>query len=72
MEEEGLYELLLEGVSTRTGIPLVVPFEPDESYLVWKIEGREGIEGDRMPLNASLSESDAAMVREWIAGGALE
>jgi len=49
----------------------VDPGSPDESYLVWKIEGRPGIEGGRMPLNqAPLSSEQIDAIRQWILAGA--
>lgn len=49
----------------------VNPGNPDESYLIHKLEGREGIVGSRMPLTSPpLSEAELELVRKWIAGGA--
>ncbi|MFQ5889376.1 MAG: hypothetical protein ACE5JR_04910 [Gemmatimonadota bacterium] len=49
----------------------VDPGVPDSSYIVWKIEGRQGIVGGRMPLGLSpLSEDQISAIREWIAEGA--
>lgn len=50
----------------------VEPFSPDSSYLVWKIEGRSGIQGGRMPLGRTpLSRQQINAIRQWIADGAL-
>jgi hypothetical protein len=50
----------------------VNPGEPDSSYLVWKIEGRPGLVGGRMPLGFQpLSQEQIAAVKEWVEGGAL-
>ncbi len=50
---------------------LVTPEIPDSSYLLWKIEGRSGIVGGRMPLGLPrLSDEQIVIVREWIVGGA--
>lgn len=52
---------------------IVVPFEPDESYLVSKIEGRPfdlGGEGESMPPPFGLGEADTAIIRAWIERGA--
>lgn len=44
---------------------------PDESYLIWKVEGRSGILGDRMPNDASpMTVEDIATLRQWILEGA--
>ncbi len=48
----------------------VEPGDPDNSYLVWKIEGRSGIVGARMPLGGILSPGDIDLIRDWIAAGA--
>jgi len=50
----------------------VNPGNPDSSYIVWKIEGRSGIQGDRMPLDLQpLSAEQIAAIRGWISDGAL-
>jgi hypothetical protein len=49
----------------------VSPHLPDESYLVWKVEGRSGIQGGRMPLGgAPLSGDKIQAIRGWIEAGA--
>ena len=49
----------------------VQPGNPDSSYMVWKIEGRSGIVGARMPLGMQpLSSEQISAIREWIANGA--
>ncbi len=54
----------------------VRPFLPDSSYLVHKIQGTQasvGGSGDRMPLSGGpLTEDEIAVIRAWIAGGALD
>ena len=51
----------------------VNPGQPDNSYLVMKIEGAPGITGGRMPLGLPpLSADQIASIRAWIADGALE
>ena len=51
----------------------VDPGQPDNSYLVMKVEGAPGITGGRMPLGFSpLSAEQIATIRAWIADGALE
>jgi len=50
----------------------VKPNSPDSSYLVWKIEGRQGIQGERMPRTGTyLSQEQIDVIRQWIANGAL-
>ncbi len=49
----------------------VNPGNPDSSYIVWKIEGRSGIQGGRMPLGMQpLSAEQIAAIRGWISDGA--
>ena len=50
----------------------VNPSDPDNSYLVRKIEGAAGIAGVRMPAGGSpLTQAQIDEVRAWIAAGAL-
>lgn len=53
----------------------IEPNQPDQSYLVRKIEGTQaaaGGSGARMPLGgAALSQSDIDTIRGWISAGAL-
>lgn len=49
----------------------VEPGNPDDSYLIMKIEGDSRIVGVRMPLGrAPLSGEQTAVIREWILDGA--
>lgn len=49
----------------------ITPGDPDNSYLVRKIEGRAGIAGVRMPFGRPpLAPEQIEAVREWIADGA--
>ena len=55
------------------GKMLVVPGDPDASYLVQKVEGPEEGEGGIMPLNAPEPVNPDCWIkrlREWIANGA--
>jgi hypothetical protein len=50
----------------------VVPGNPDDSYLVQKIEGTASV-GAQMPLGGpELSDDEIAAIRQWITDGALE
>lgn len=50
----------------------VAPGDPDNSYLIRKIEGAIGIVGSQMPLGqAVLSSQQIGLIRDWILGGAL-
>lgn len=55
----------------RPSLLRVNPGNPDDSYLVHKIEGRSGIVGERMPLGRSpLSNDQINLIRTWIVNGA--
>ncbi|MDZ7292409.1 MAG: hypothetical protein ONB44_22505 [candidate division KSB1 bacterium] len=55
----------------RPTLMRVKPNEPDNSYLIHKLEGRSNIAGARMPSGGSaLSTANIQMVKDWIAGGA--
>jgi len=49
----------------------VAPGDPENSYLIHKLEGRAGIEGERMPQGGPfLSDAEIEQVRAWITAGA--
>lgn len=52
------------------GETLVIPGDPDGSFLQKKLEGTHGDHGARMPLGAPLPADQIATVRDWIAAGA--
>jgi hypothetical protein len=56
----------------KAGAVLVVPGDPDGSYLVQKLEGRAGIVGQRMPFSGPpfLTDGQMFVIRRWIADGA--
>lgn len=63
----------LVGVAARgrTGATRVVPGDPENSYLIHKIDGRPGISGQRMPFNgAPLTDGQILVIRRWIELGA--
>lgn len=44
---------------------------PDNSYMIWKIEGRAGITEERMPrFRDPISAEDLSLLRAWIEQGA--
>jgi hypothetical protein len=61
------------GSSGKPGAIRVIPGDPNNSYLVQKLEGAAGIVGLRMPRNGPpyLTDAQVALVRGWIAAGAL-
>jgi len=60
-------ELLNQPSKQQEGALLVIPFDPDNSYLLQKMEGTEGIRGRAMSYGTERNQ----IVRDWIAGGAL-
>ncbi len=51
----------------------VAPGNADNSYLVWKLEGRDGIRNKKMPLNDDprpLSTEEIEAIKTWIDEGA--
>jgi hypothetical protein len=59
--------------AAANGKMLVVPNDPDASYLVQKVEGPDADEGDIMPQNAPEPmdpECRIKMLRQWIQDGA--
>jgi methionine-rich copper-binding protein CopC len=64
---------LLVGVPSQEQPNLlrVKPGDPDDSYMVHKIEGLPGIDGGQMPLGLKpLPQADMDAIRQWITNGA--
>ena len=53
------------------GETLVVPMDPDNSYLIRKMENDAGIVGLVMPPTGSILQTDIDVIRQWITDGAL-
>src|SRR5688500_11954272 len=72
--EDGMSHAMLVNVPS-TEVPSLLrvePGNPDDSYLVQKIEGTASV-GARMPLGGpNLSAEEIAAIRQWITDGALE
>lgn len=64
----------LVGVNSTTnpGFVRVVAGRPDDSVLMWKIEGRSGMRGQRMPFSGPpfLTAGQILIIRRWIERGA--
>jgi hypothetical protein len=57
--------------SGKPGAIRVIPGDPENSYLIHKLEGRPGIVGTPMPRgNALLSAGQILVIRRWIELGA--
>ena len=56
----------------KPGATLVIPGDPDNSYIVKKLERAPDIVGERMPRNNGpfLTEGQMRVIRRWIADGA--
>lgn len=56
----------------KAGAIRVIPGDPENSYLIHKLEGRPGIFGLRMPQNGPpyLTEGQILVIRTWIKNGA--
>ena len=56
----------------KPGAILVIPGDPDNSYIVKKLERAPDIVGERMPRNNGpfLTEGQMRVIRRWIAEGA--
>lgn len=64
------YGSLVGVPSTNEGTVRVIPGDPDGSYLVIKLEGRQRV-GVRMPqIGAPLDDIDLTNIRNWISQGA--
>jgi hypothetical protein len=66
------YSNLLNAASSdKPGAVRVIPGDPENSYLIHKLEGRPGIVGQRMPISGPfLSPGQIAVIRRWIELGA--
>jgi hypothetical protein len=66
------YDLLVDVPSVEEpDLERVKPGDPDESYMVRKIEGLAGIEGGQMPLGEpALPQATIDAIRQWIVNGA--
>ena len=67
------YGLLVNVASTEVpSILRVAPSDPDNSYIIQKLEGTASV-GARMPLNqGALSSTVIATIRQWITDGAID
>jgi hypothetical protein len=67
------YDALVNRASVgKPGAIRVIPGDPDNSYLIQKIEGTVGIVGQRMPRTGGpyLTPGQITVIRRWIAEGA--
>ena len=66
-------QLVSVASSNKPGAIRVIPGDPDNSYLIHKIEGRPGIVGQRMPRTNGpfLTDGQISIIKRWIEEGAL-
>ena len=66
------YDQLVNVPGRLAGSIRVIPGDPDNSYLIKKLEGTQPILGNRMPNNGPpyLTDGQILFVRRWIANGA--
>ncbi|MFT5683103.1 MAG: hypothetical protein ACI8RZ_004030 [Myxococcota bacterium] len=71
LDGDGDYDALVGVESTvMTGAILVTAGSADGSYLIDKMEGAGGIEGDPMPPSGLLDAATVSQIRDWIDRGA--
>jgi hypothetical protein len=73
LADANAYAQLVNAPSTgKPGAVRVIPFDPDTSYLIHKIEGAPGIVGERMPRTNGpfLTPGQILIIRTWIRQGA--
>jgi len=66
------YDQIVNVRSARSGVIRIIPGDPENSYLVQKLEGRSGIVGLRMPFSGApfLTDGQMSILKRWIAIGA--
>jgi hypothetical protein len=72
LEGRSYSQLVGRGAFGKPGATLVVPGDPDNSYLIKKLQGAADIAGQRMPRGTGpfLSEGQITVIRAWIRDGA--
>jgi len=72
LEGRSYAQLVGRASSFKAGAVLVVPNDPDGSYMIHKVEGRSDVVGQRMPRTGGpfLTEGQIRIIRRWIEQGA--
>ena len=66
------YNNIVNANSTQSALLRIEPNNPDDSYLIRKIQGEPDIAGERMPLGGPfLPQSTIDDIRQWVSEGAL-
>ena len=73
LEGRSYSQLVGRGSAGKAGATLVIPNDPDNSYIVHKLEGTADIAGQRMPRGSGpfLTPGQLMVIRRWIELGAL-
>jgi len=71
-EGRSYLQLVGRGSTGKPGATLVIPGDPDNSYLIKKLERAPDIVGERMPRSNGpfLTEGQMVVIRRWIYEGA--
>ena len=71
--EDGMSYAMLVGVAStqQAGTDRVDPGNPNQSYLIEKLEG-PGASGQQMPPGAPLAQAEIDVIRQWITEGAID
>ena len=72
-DESSYGQLVNIASSNKPGAIRVIPGDPENSYLIHKVEGRPGIVGQRMPRTNGpfLTDGQISIIKRWIEEGAL-
>ena len=72
LEGRSYNQLVSRASSFKPGAVRVIPNDPDNSYIIHKLEGRGDIIGQRMPRTTGpfLTEGQISIIRRWIELGA--
>ena len=72
VDGQSFQSLVGQASRAKAGAVLVVPGDPDNSYLIQKLEGSATIAGARKPRNAGpfLTAGQISIIRRWIQLGA--
>ena len=72
LNHDAAYDSLVNIAARKPGAIRVIPGDPENSYIVQKVEGRSGIVGLRMPFSGPpfLSDGQILILKRWIELGA--
>ena len=73
LEAANSYAMLVGIASSQdAGLMRVLAGDPDNSYLIHKLEGAATIVGVQMPPGNAMDPADIAVIRQWISDGAID